>query len=108
MEEGGDAAGCKSTPEAEEGAAAFDADKRARLPRPGQVDFINGGPPCQVKTTIPAACFPFYICVRYLRLRFVLRSTSSNKEAWQTAFGRYPGTRSSGVISTSLSQYALA
>jgi DNA (cytosine-5)-methyltransferase 1 len=48
MEQGGDLEDCKSTPEAEEGAAAFDAEKRARLPRPGQVDFINGGPPCQV------------------------------------------------------------
>jgi hypothetical protein len=64
MEQGGDLEDCKSTPEAEEGAAAFDAEKRARLPRPGQVDFINGGPPCQVS---PTRAFPVLLWALLLR-----------------------------------------
>ncbi|GMP39556.1 hypothetical protein CsSME_00010346 [Camellia sinensis var. sinensis] len=38
---------CISTPEAAELAAKLDEKEINNLPRPGQVDFINGGPPCQ-------------------------------------------------------------
>ncbi|CAL9757578.1 unnamed protein product [Musa acuminata subsp. burmannicoides] len=43
----GDADECISTSEAAELAAAFDEEKLKNLPVPGEVDFINGGPPCQ-------------------------------------------------------------
>jgi DNA (cytosine-5)-methyltransferase 1 len=43
----GDEDDCISTPEALEGAKKLDEKKISKLPRPGQVDFINGGPPCQ-------------------------------------------------------------
>ncbi|XP_071699041.1 DNA (cytosine-5)-methyltransferase 1B-like [Rutidosis leptorrhynchoides] len=43
----GDTDDCISTSEAEEMAAKLDDDMIKNLPRPGQVDFINGGPPCQ-------------------------------------------------------------
>ncbi|KAF5803309.1 putative DNA (cytosine-5-)-methyltransferase [Helianthus annuus] len=43
----GDTDDCISTSEAEEMAAKLDEDEIKNLPRPGQVDFINGGPPCQ-------------------------------------------------------------
>ncbi|KAM0064111.1 putative DNA (cytosine-5-)-methyltransferase [Helianthus debilis subsp. tardiflorus] len=44
----GDTDDCISTSEAEEMAAKLDENEIKNLPRPGQVDFINGGPPCQV------------------------------------------------------------
>ncbi|KAK2987011.1 hypothetical protein RJ640_024909 [Escallonia rubra] len=43
----GDADDCISTSEAAELAAKLDKKEINNLPRPGQVDFINGGPPCQ-------------------------------------------------------------
>ncbi|XP_010274981.1 PREDICTED: DNA (cytosine-5)-methyltransferase 1A-like isoform X2 [Nelumbo nucifera] len=43
----GDADDCIFTSEAAELAAALDENKLNNLPLPGQVDFINGGPPCQ-------------------------------------------------------------
>ncbi|XP_076903483.1 DNA (cytosine-5)-methyltransferase 1B-like [Bidens hawaiensis] len=43
----GDTDDCISTSEAEEMAAKLKEDEINNLPRPGQVDFINGGPPCQ-------------------------------------------------------------
>ncbi|KAH9684673.1 DNA (cytosine-5)-methyltransferase 1B [Citrus sinensis] len=43
----GDADDCISTPEASELAAELDEETIKSLPRPGQVDFISGGPPCQ-------------------------------------------------------------
>ncbi|XP_076952096.1 DNA (cytosine-5)-methyltransferase 1B-like [Bidens hawaiensis] len=43
----GDTDDCISTTEAEEMAAKLDEVEIKNLPRPGQVDFINGGPPCQ-------------------------------------------------------------
>ncbi|KAL7593148.1 hypothetical protein Lser_V15G34056 [Lactuca serriola] len=43
----GDVDDCISTTEADEQAAKLDEDMIKNLPRPGQVDFINGGPPCQ-------------------------------------------------------------
>ncbi|KAI7755349.1 hypothetical protein M8C21_026116, partial [Ambrosia artemisiifolia] len=43
----GDTDDCISTSEAEEMAAKLEEDEIKNLPRPGQVDFINGGPPCQ-------------------------------------------------------------
>ncbi|KAL7213907.1 hypothetical protein ACSBR1_026354 [Camellia fascicularis] len=42
----GDEDDCISTPEATELAAKLDEKEINNLPRPGQVDFINGGPPC--------------------------------------------------------------
>ncbi|KAL0412825.1 UNVERIFIED_CONTAM: DNA (cytosine-5)-methyltransferase 1B, partial [Sesamum radiatum] len=43
----GDADDCISTAEAAELAASLDQTELDNLPLPGQVDFINGGPPCQ-------------------------------------------------------------
>lgn len=43
----GDVDDCISTEEAIELAAKLDEKEILNLPRPGQVDFINGGPPCQ-------------------------------------------------------------
>ncbi|KAK1440400.1 hypothetical protein QVD17_06226 [Tagetes erecta] len=43
----GDTDDCISTTEAQEMAAKLEEDEIRNLPRPGQVDFINGGPPCQ-------------------------------------------------------------
>ncbi|GAV80752.1 DNA_methylase domain-containing protein/BAH domain-containing protein/DNMT1-RFD domain-containing protein [Cephalotus follicularis] len=47
MERCGDVDDCISTPEASELAASLDQKEINNLPLPGQVDFINGGPPCQ-------------------------------------------------------------
>ncbi|KAG7952343.1 hypothetical protein I3843_12G053400 [Carya illinoinensis] len=47
MEKCGDADDCISTSEAAELAAALSEKEINDLPLPGQVDFINGGPPCQ-------------------------------------------------------------
>ncbi|KAF2284474.1 hypothetical protein GH714_024481 [Hevea brasiliensis] len=47
MEKCGDAYECISTTEAIELAASLDKKVINDLPVPGQVDFINGGPPCQ-------------------------------------------------------------
>ncbi|KAJ1383812.1 S-adenosyl-L-methionine-dependent methyltransferase [Sesbania bispinosa] len=47
MEKGGDIDDCISTFEASELAAKLDEKEISSLPMPGQVDFINGGPPCQ-------------------------------------------------------------
>lgn len=44
----GDEDDCISTSDAAEMAAKLDETEINNLPRPGQVDFINGGPPCQV------------------------------------------------------------
>ena len=52
MSAGGDADDCISTPEAAELAAELDEETIKSLPRPGQVDFISGGPPCQVHRSI--------------------------------------------------------
>ncbi|OVA11624.1 Bromo adjacent homology (BAH) domain [Macleaya cordata] len=47
MEKCGDLDDCISTPEAADLAAKLADEKISNLPLPGQVDFINGGPPCQ-------------------------------------------------------------
>ncbi|XP_028756497.1 DNA (cytosine-5)-methyltransferase 1-like [Neltuma alba] len=47
MEKCGDADDCVSTSEAAELATKLDEVEINNLPIPGQVDFINGGPPCQ-------------------------------------------------------------
>ncbi|KAF2532550.1 hypothetical protein F2Q70_00032200 [Brassica cretica] len=47
MEKCGDKDECLSTTEANELAAKLDEEQKLALPLPGQVDFINGGPPCQ-------------------------------------------------------------
>ncbi|XP_010472460.1 PREDICTED: DNA (cytosine-5)-methyltransferase 2-like [Camelina sativa] len=47
MEKCGDVDDCISTVEATELAAKLDEYQKSTLPVPGQVDFINGGPPCQ-------------------------------------------------------------
>jgi len=48
MEKCGDTDDCISTTEAAELASALHEKEINDLPLPGQVDFINGGPPCQV------------------------------------------------------------
>ncbi|KAK9098487.1 hypothetical protein Syun_025532 [Stephania yunnanensis] len=47
MEKCGDTDDCISTTEASDLAAKLSEEKINNLPLPGQVDFINGGPPCQ-------------------------------------------------------------
>ncbi|WJX71695.1 DNA (cytosine-5)-methyltransferase 1 [Trifolium repens] len=47
MEKCGDIEDCISTNEASELASKLDEKDLSSLPLPGQVDFINGGPPCQ-------------------------------------------------------------
>ncbi|KAJ7517728.1 hypothetical protein O6H91_21G038100 [Diphasiastrum complanatum] len=47
MEKGGDLDDCLSTPEAAELSLKLTEEQKSRLPIPGNVDFINGGPPCQ-------------------------------------------------------------
>ncbi|XP_039140950.1 DNA (cytosine-5)-methyltransferase 1B-like isoform X2 [Dioscorea cayenensis subsp. rotundata] len=47
MEKCGDVDDCISTSEAAKLAAELSEEKLNNLPLPGQVDFINGGPPCQ-------------------------------------------------------------
>lgn len=47
MKKCGDEEDCVSTQEAGELAASMDEKEVNSLPLPGQVDFINGGPPCQ-------------------------------------------------------------
>ncbi|CAA7026008.1 unnamed protein product [Microthlaspi erraticum] len=47
MEKCGDQDDCVSTTEANDLAAKLNEDQKRTLPLPGQVDFINGGPPCQ-------------------------------------------------------------
>lgn len=49
MEKCGDADDCISTSEAAGLASSLDEKVINGLPFPGQVDFINGGPPCQVR-----------------------------------------------------------
>lgn len=60
MQKCGDIDDCISTSEAAELAAKLDEKEIADLPLPGQVDFINGGPPCQVIAEfilfIPSIC----------------------------------------------------
>ncbi|KAK6143798.1 hypothetical protein DH2020_024146 [Rehmannia glutinosa] len=47
MQKCGDTDECISTPEADELAKSLNREELDNLPLPGQVDFINGGPPCQ-------------------------------------------------------------
>ncbi|KAF3779370.1 DNA cytosine-5-methyltransferase 1B [Nymphaea thermarum] len=47
MERCGDKDDCISTPDAADLAAKLSEEQKENLPLPGQVDFINGGPPCQ-------------------------------------------------------------
>ncbi|CAN6280974.1 unnamed protein product [Urochloa humidicola] len=47
MDKCGDADDCISTSEAAERASKLSDEKTKKLPVPGEVDFINGGPPCQ-------------------------------------------------------------
>ena len=52
MEKCGDTDDCISTSEAAELVAKLDEKEISSLPMPGQVDFINGGPPCQVSLAV--------------------------------------------------------
>uniref|UniRef100_A0A8R7QJG5 Cytosine-specific methyltransferase n=1 Tax=Triticum urartu TaxID=4572 RepID=A0A8R7QJG5_TRIUA len=47
MDKCGDVDDCVSTSEASAGAAKLSDEKVKNLPVPGEVEFINGGPPCQ-------------------------------------------------------------
>jgi DNA (cytosine-5)-methyltransferase 1 len=47
MDKAGLAANCISCEEAAVQATGLPADRLAALPRPGEVEFIMGGPPCQ-------------------------------------------------------------
>lgn len=48
MQKCGDGDDCVSTSEAVEQSSSLCEEEVDNLPLPGQVDFINGGPPCQV------------------------------------------------------------
>lgn len=48
MDKCGDSDDCVSTSEAAEQAAKLAEENIKNLPVPGEVGFINGGPPCQV------------------------------------------------------------
>lgn len=48
MEKGGEIDDCITTSEAIEQSSKLTDEQRDKLPLPGQVDFINGGPPSQV------------------------------------------------------------
>lgn len=48
MEKGGDIDDCISTSEVAELCLELTDEQKSKLPLPGQVDFIDGGPPCQV------------------------------------------------------------
>jgi len=48
MQESGEGEDCVSTAEAEAAAREMPDSEAQALPRPGEVDFVNGGPPCQV------------------------------------------------------------
>lgn len=48
MDKCGDSDDCVSTSEAAEQAAKLAEENIKNLPVPGEVEFINGGPPCQV------------------------------------------------------------
>jgi DNA (cytosine-5)-methyltransferase 1 len=59
MERCGDGDDCISTTEAAKLASKLDETYLSSLPLPaGQVDFINGGPPCQVCIAL-AFCLPW-------------------------------------------------
>lgn len=60
MEKCGDKDECISTTEANELAAKLDEEQKRALPLPGQVDFINGGPPCQVYISLKTLCEIFF------------------------------------------------
>jgi DNA (cytosine-5)-methyltransferase 1 len=64
MDKCGDTDDCISTSEASERAAKLSDEKIKNLPVPGEVEFINGGPPCQV------SCFtsPVYQAGEHLML----------------------------------------
>ncbi|CAL4936475.1 unnamed protein product [Urochloa decumbens] len=53
MDKCGDADDCISTSEAAERASKLSDEKTKKLPVPGEVDFINGGPPCQYQLDLP-------------------------------------------------------
>ena len=48
MDKSGDADDCIATPEAIDLASKLSAEELKNLPLPGHVDFMNGGPSCQV------------------------------------------------------------
>jgi len=62
MEKCGDIDDCISTAEATELATGLDKEKVNNLPVPGQVDFINGGPPCQVFIFLSCISTLFHPC----------------------------------------------
>lgn len=55
----GDVDDCISTAEAAELAEKLDEKEINSLPKPGEVDFINGGPPCQVIQELCLLCFDY-------------------------------------------------
>ncbi|KAG6490590.1 hypothetical protein ZIOFF_051890 [Zingiber officinale] len=68
MEKYGDSDDCISTSEAADLAASLDEEKLKNLPKPGEVDFINGGPPCQAQVFSSRECiysFGFLAVVRF-------------------------------------------
>jgi DNA (cytosine-5)-methyltransferase 1 len=56
MDKCGDADDCVSTSEAAEQAAKLAEENIKNLPVPGEVEFINGGPPCQVYIVLLNIC----------------------------------------------------
>lgn len=54
MDKGGDEDDCVSTSKTDELAESLSKKEVNNLPMPGQVDFISGGPPCQVHNSPPS------------------------------------------------------
>ncbi|KAF8404029.1 hypothetical protein HHK36_008905 [Tetracentron sinense] len=89
MEACGDADDCISTSEDVELAARLGEDEINNLPMPGQVDFINGGPPCQSfsgmnrfnRSTCEVQCeliLAFLSFADYFRPKFLLLENTTN------------------------------
>lgn len=69
MEKCGDLDDCISTSKATELAASLDEKVINDLPLPGQVDFINGGPPCQV--------IPFPLLLNILNITLTIQKENN-------------------------------
>ncbi|KAK1565123.1 hypothetical protein Q3G72_019278 [Acer saccharum] len=74
----GDVDDCISTPEAAELAEKIDEKEINNLPRPGQVEFINGGPPCQVNQAF--FLLPGFDCEHRMWMEFLYRLGKPSKQ----------------------------
>lgn len=73
----GDEDDCTSTPEAADLARKLEQKEIDSLPRPGEVDFIIGGPPCQVSRT--SSLLKVEKKKKNLKIRLIWRNISFTK-----------------------------